>query len=112
MTDLSRPTINKHLETLQSSKHYKQYTAQFEMMTDSVIVAMTKSALEGNVSAQRLFLEYMTGNIGKNARTQNNYIQLNGVIFRDEKLKILSPEQLKEIESILTTVEVSPIENL
>lgn len=110
MTDLSRPTINKHLETLQNSKHYQQYTAQFQMMTDRVIGAMTKSAIEGNVSAQRLFLEYVSGNIGKNPKTQNNYIQINGLIYTEEKLKQLPEEQLRQIETILKTADVKTIE--
>ncbi|MHA6697689.1 hypothetical protein [Chryseobacterium sp. A321] len=109
MTDLSRPTINKHLETLQSSKHYKQYTAQFTMMTDRVIGAMTKSAIEGNVSAQRLFLEFVSGQTSKRIGTQNNYIQINGFTLTEEKLRTLPADQLKAIENILMDSEAAEI---
>lgn len=102
MTGLSRPTINEHLKKLSTSDHYKKYTEQFKMMTDRVLGAMTKSAIEGNVSAQRLFLQFISGEFGKRVNTQNNYIQINGMIITEEKLKTLPMEQLKAIENILS----------
>ena len=101
MTGLSRPTINEHLKTLSASPHYKKYTEQFAMMTDRVIGAVTKSAIEGNVSAQRLFLELMGGNLNKKIGTQNNFIQINGITVTEERLRTLPADQLKTIEDIL-----------
>lgn len=101
MTGLSRPTINEHLKKLSTSDHYKKYTEQFKMMTDRVIGAVTKSAIEGNVSAQRLFLELMGGNLNKKIGTQNNFIQINGITVTEERLRTLPADQLKTIEDIL-----------
>ena len=37
-------------------------------------------------------------------KTQNNYIQINGNVYNEEKLKALKPEQMQTIETILQTV--------
>lgn len=109
LTGLSRPTINDHLKTLSTSSHYRKFTEQYAMMKDRVIGAVTKSALEGNVSAQRLFLELMGGNLNKSIGTQNNFIQINGITVTEERIKTLPAEELKTIENILT-IERIPLQ--
>ena len=54
--------------------------------------------------AAKLYLEFV-GESKKQNSTQNNYIQINGNVYNEEKLKSLKPEQLQIIETILQTAE-------
>ena len=65
------------------------------------------------MKAARLYFEvlgYLRNQSMINAKinTQNNYIQINGMILNQETIKQLNPEQLKSIEAILRTVLMKP----
>ena len=104
--NLSRTTVHKHIKTFKEHSSYKAQQESIELMADKIVWQMYRLANKGDVKAGRLFLE-VAGKIGKsksqNVNTQNNYIQINGMVFNDEKLKTLKPEQLKSIETILLT---------
>jgi hypothetical protein len=56
--------------------------------------------------AAKLYFE-MAGNMNSRPENstliqqQNNYIQINGLVLRQESIKQLNPEQLAQIEGIL-----------
>ena len=104
--NLSRTTVHKHIKAFKEHSSYKAQQESIEMMADKIVWQMYRLANNGDVKAGRLFLE-VAGKIGKPKQqtnnTQNNYIQINGMVFNDEKLKTLKPEQLKSIETILLT---------
>ena len=104
--NLSRTTVHKHIKAFKEHSSYKAQQESIELMADKIVWQMYRLANKGDVKAGRLFLE-VAGKIGKPKQhtnnTQNNYIQINGMVFNDEKLKTLKPEQLKSIETILLT---------
>ena len=106
--NLSRTTVHKHIKAFKEHSSYKAQQKSVEMMADKIVWQMYRLANNGDVKAGRLFLE-VAGKIGKqkpqSVNTQNNYIQINGMVFNDEKLKSLKPEQLKSIETILLTAD-------
>ena len=107
--NLSRTTVHKHIKAFKEHSSYKAQQESIEMMADKIVWQMYRLANNGDVKAGRLFLE-VAGKIGKPKQqtnnTQNNYIQINGMVFNDEKLKTLKPEQLKSIETILLTANL------
>lgn len=104
-TGLSRQTIHKHIKELKTNELYKSHIEQFQFMMPKMLGTLMRLGIKGDVKAIRLLLEYTADNPAKKIGTQNNYIQINGMIFTEEKLKTLPPEQLKAIETILTTSE-------
>ncbi|WP_139366076.1 hypothetical protein [Elizabethkingia meningoseptica] len=81
-------------------------------MADKIIWQMYSLADRGDVKAARLFLD-VSGRTGKNENrkphqinNQNNYIQINGMVFNEQMINKLSPDQLSSIEGILKTVTV------
>ncbi len=116
-TGLSRPTIDKHLKEYTSNPLYIQEVEKFKFMTAKVLAKVFAYAVNGDIRACKLYLEFM-GNMnglngGTNINTQNNYIQINGMVLSQETIKHLSPEQLNTIETILKTAlprsEIIPI---
>ena len=107
---LSRTTIYKHLKTFKESPLYKEQQQSMELMADKIIWQMYSLADRGDVKAARLFLD-IAGKTGKNENrkphqinNQNNYIQINGMVFNEQMINKLSPDQLSSIEGILKTV--------
>ncbi len=80
-------------------------------MTARVLASAFKFALEGDMKAARLYLD-MVGNGETQMRnntfieTQNNFIQINKTIISQDIIKRLNPEQLEQIENIITPVMV------
>lgn len=105
-TKLSRVTVSKHLKGYKSSPIYQQQIDQFIFMRDKVLAKVYKFAVEGNMKAAKLFLEYTGGNgsQGNTYNTQNNYIQVNDYRITQEAVKQLTPDQIKQIEGILKSV--------
>lgn len=102
-SELSRQTIHKHLKEYKTDNRYLEKKQQFEFMADKVLAKVFKFAVNGDIAAAKLYFN-VVGALDKNKiniNTQNNYIQINGMTFNDEKLKTLKPEQLKAIEDIL-----------
>jgi len=107
-TGLSRPTIDKHLKEYTSNPLYIQEEEQFRFMTSKVLAKVFSFAVNGDIRACKLYLEFMgnaTGQPSNNTliQNQNNYIQINGRVLSQETIKHLNPEQLNSIETILKT---------
>jgi activator of 2-hydroxyglutaryl-CoA dehydratase len=109
VTGLSRQTVAKHFNTYKSSPEFTAHMEQFKFMAPKIMASVFRFAGNGDIRAARLYFE-MVGAINKqNTNTvvneQNNYIQINNTILSQENLKQLTPEQLTQIENIVTNKE-------
>jgi len=87
---------------------YIEEVQKFRFMSDRVLAKIYKYAMNGEVKAATLYFEVLgyLGNqsmINAKINTQNNYIQINGMLLNQETIKHLNPEQLDGIEAILKT---------
>lgn len=107
-TGLSRPTLDKHLKEYTNNPLYIQEVEQFRFMTSKVLAKVFSFAVNGDIRACKLYLEFMGNTNGQPSnntliQNQNNYIQINGRVLSQETIKHLNPEQLNSIETILKT---------
>lgn len=114
--ELSRQTVTKHLKEYAKEPQYNEILEQFKFMTSKVLAKVFKFAVNGDMSAAKLYFNVM-GALNQNSQNtfiqnNNNYIQINGMVFNDEKLKTLKPEQLKTIESILISDNFQDLQNI
>jgi DNA-binding phage protein len=112
-TGLSRQTVHKHLKDYATHPIYLEQSEQYKFMTDKVLARVLKYAVNGGVSAAKLFLNIMAPARSKQnsntlIQTQNNYIQINGTVLSQEALQQLSPEQLNNLETVLKTALPQP----
>lgn len=118
-TELSRQTVHKHLKEYRSNPLHQQHQEQFQFMQSKVLARVFQFAVNGDIKACRLYLEYTgalkntssanNGNsINNNTliQNQNNYIQIGGTILNQEIVQNLKPEQITTIEEMLKTIEV------
>lgn len=114
--ELSRQTVTKHLKEYATQPHYNEIVEQFKFMTSKVLAKVFKFAVNGDMTAAKLYFNVVGALNQKNQNTfiqnNNNYIQINGMIFNDEKLKTLKPEQLKTIEAILISNNFEDLKNI
>ncbi len=113
-SELSRQTVTKHLKEYAKQPQYNEIVEQFKFMTSKVLAKVFKFAVNGDMSAAKLYFN-VVGALNQNnqntfIQNNNNYIQINGMVFNDEKLKTLKPEQLKTIEAILLSDKLEMIE--
>jgi hypothetical protein len=109
-TGLSRQTIHKHLKEYASHPQYLGQIEQFKFITSKVLAKVFQFAINGDMSAAKLYFNAM-GCLGNKQtpnntliNTQNNFIQINGKVISQETLKNLSPEQLNEFEVIFNNI--------
>jgi hypothetical protein len=104
-TGLSRQTVAKHIARYNSQPEYIEETERFKFMSHTLLANVFRFASNGDMRAARIYFE-MVGSINKQqndtVNTQNNYIQINNTILSQENLKHLTPEQLTQIEKIVT----------
>ena len=107
-TGLSRVTIDKHLKEYSNNPIYIQEIEQFKFMTSKVLTKVFSFAMEGNISACRLYLETLGVSEIKNEKpqvnNQNNFIQINGLTINQQQIMQLKPEQLIQIENIVNCI--------
>jgi hypothetical protein len=102
-TELSRTTVNNHLKEYSSHPLFLEQAEQFRFMSSRVLAKVFDYAINnGDVKAAKLFLTAIGGTEGNTTiKNQNNYIQINGMVINQETVKLLTHEQLSNIESIL-----------
>ncbi len=114
--ELSRQTVTKHLKEYAGEPQYNEIVEQFKFMTSKVLAKVFKFAVNGDMTAAKLYFNVVGAMNQNNQNTfiqnNNNYIQINGMVFNDEKLKTLKPEQLKTIESILISDNFQDLKNI
>lgn len=103
--ELSRQTIYKHMNDYATHPQYLQQIEQFRFMSAKVLAKVFKFAVDGDISAAKLYFN-IVGMSGQNPnntfiQNQNNYIQINGTVLSQETIKKLNPDQLNTIENIL-----------
>jgi hypothetical protein len=114
-TGLSRVTIQKHLKERRSDEHHSEQTEMLKGMTHSVLAHLYRIGVEDrNVKALNSFLNYFSPARlpHPSQNTQNNYIQINGMILSQENIKQLNPDQLQTIEGILKATLIQPVQEL
>jgi hypothetical protein len=106
-TGLSRVTIYNHLKQYRYHEIFAERKEEFRYMEETLMAALFKKALQGDVKSARLYFE-MAGLIGKAGTSgknvienQHNYIQINNIKLSQEEVQKLSPEKLTQIEEIL-----------
>lgn len=75
-------------------------------MASKVLAKMFQFAVNGDTGAAKIFLKAVgalneTGANSTLIQTQNNFIQINGMVIKQETLMQLNAEQLNTIEGIL-----------
>jgi hypothetical protein len=112
-TGISRKTVTKHLKEYKQGRQEEEQQAQHSIMKDAVIGRILSQALDGDLKAAKLYLSTFSeaGASENNSQPhsnivnqQNNFLQINGVVVSQETLKQLPPEQMQQLESILTSV--------
>ncbi len=106
-TKLSRQTIHKHFQEYSNHPQYLGQIDQFKFLTSKVLAKVYYFAVNGDMSAAKLYFKMMgcmdneqaTG--GTLIQNQNNFIQINGTVLSQDTIKHLNTEQLNTIEGIL-----------
>lgn len=112
-TDLSRQTIHNHLKEYANHALYKAEVEQFRFMASKVLAKMFHFAVNGDTGAAKIYLKAVgllnEANPNTTIQNQNNFVQINGMVIKQETLMQLSPEQINTIENILKeSSEISP----
>ena len=108
-TELSRQTIYKHLSDFESHPLYLEQIEEFKLMKGKVLARVFQYAVNGDVSAAKLYFKVMGTFESKHPvqstiiQNQNNYIQINQTIVNQEVLECLDSEQLNRIETIINS---------
>lgn len=102
---LSRQTIHKHLSEYAEHPLFKEELTQFKFASTSLLAKIYKMAIQGDIKAAKLYFSVIGADVINKPQlgTQNNYIQINGMVLSQETIKHLNPEQLKSIETVLKT---------
>jgi hypothetical protein len=106
-TGLSRQTIHKHIKDYHANSQYVEEIEQFKFMTSKLLAKVFKYATNGDMRAAKLYFD-MVGNMQNDQvgntyiKNQNNYIQINGTILSQDRIKQLSKNQLEQIEQIIS----------
>jgi AraC-like DNA-binding protein len=108
-TELSRQTVHKHLKEYKKNPIYLKQQEQFQFMASMLLAKVYHFALNGDMSAAKLYLN-ATGCLNGGASTsliQNNQnnIQINNTVISQETISKLNASQLREIEEILECAE-------
>lgn len=105
LTGLSRKTVNEHMAANNSQSRFAEHLQQFGMMAPQILNIVLRSALKfGNLQAVKLYFNILEKYNGPGAQAllnQNNYIQINNTVIKQETIQQLSPEQLMQIEEIV-----------
>jgi hypothetical protein len=72
-------------------------------------------ALNGDTGAAKIYLKAVgalnESNPNTKIQNQNNFVQINGILIKQETLMQLSPEQINVIENVLKAVEPVRLRN-
>ena len=105
-TGLSRMTVNKHLTEMKVHPMFTEELKKFEMMQFSILTALCKEALRGNVKAAQLYFETM-GNSGASIKNQtNNHLTINNLTITREDVEGLPAEKQQQFISLFQKDEL------
>lgn len=111
---LSRQTISKHINEYTKHNLYLSEVENFRFMASKVLAKMFQFAVNGDTGAAKIFLKAVgamneTGTNSTLIKTQNNFVQINGMVIKQETLMQLSPEQIYVIESVFKAIPTETI---
>jgi predicted transcriptional regulator len=103
ITGLSRKTVSKYLKNFKLSETWKERNDALNIMSQNVVSLMLQRALNGDLRASKIYLDYINKSLAAETSGQrNNYIQINNTIINQQLIQQLNPEQLKLIEKIIS----------
>lgn len=109
-TELSRQTIHKHLSEYAHHPQFLEQQEQFNFMCSKVLARVFYFAVNGDMAAAKLFLNFQM-QINKKPQVinnviekQNNFIQVNQTVLSQEAIKQLTPIQLNMFEKTLKKI--------
>jgi len=105
-TGLSRQTVHKHLKEYVTNPLYLEQMEQFKFMTSRVLATVYSYAIAGDMRAAKLYFRVAVNPSTDDRRelliqSQNNFIQINGMVISQEVIKGLNEKQLLEIEKLI-----------
>lgn len=103
-TGLSHQTISKHIKEYFGSDQYCQNKNEIILMREKVLAVVYKHAFNGDMKAARVFLESTSQFVQPVINNHTNYIQVNGFMVTQEKVKELPPDKLDQIHRIFSMV--------
>jgi len=106
ITGLSRKAVQDHLAQGDDNSVYVEHMRQYFLMAPRVMDSVLSAAvLKSDMKAARMYftlLEKMQGTTPLSIfNTQNNYIQINKTVVKQNVIGLLAPEQLRKIEELL-----------
>lgn len=103
--NVSRTTVYKHLKDYSTHPLYLEQLQKLRLLSTNVIARVYRSAMAGDTGSQKLYFNVM-GLLGggQGSKIQNNYIQINNMILRQDVIQKLNPEQLSIIENLLKSI--------
>lgn len=111
-TCLSQQTINKHLKHYFGSDEYTKKKEELIVMRERVLAGMFTYAIHGDAKAAKVFLSATAPLTEPPApKTQNNYIQINGIVITQEQLQLLPAGKLNQIQKILSITQKIKTDN-
>jgi YesN/AraC family two-component response regulator len=103
-TGLSRQTIHKHLSAGIGNTFHQERLKTFEYLSSSIFSKLYKLAIQGNVTACRIYLENIykpTQTPAQNIKQQNNFLQINNTRIDEIVINELPEGARQQIENIV-----------
>ena len=105
-TGLNRKTVQEHIVKGDDNSIYIEHLRQYTMMAPRVMdIVLNEAVGERSMKAAKMYFDILDKMRSPNApnifHTQNNYIQINNTVIKQETISHLSPEQLKQIEEMV-----------
>ena len=103
-TKLSRKTVSRHLNAYTGSTALKDKKNAMAIVMMQVMGKVSQKALAGDLKAARLYYDIVSTPQKPESPTnkQNNYIQINNTQLNQQIIQLLEPEQLTQIEQIIS----------
>jgi hypothetical protein len=103
ITGLSRQTVNKHMAEGDAKSVLAEQLDHFAMMAPVVMGKLLHAVLEyRSLPAMKMYFDLLERTQGRlPVMQQNNFIQINNTVLKQETLQQLSTEQLKQIEEVI-----------
>jgi hypothetical protein len=101
---LSDETVYKHLRDFKHHELYQHEADKFQLMAHRVLTTVFNLAVQGDVRACKVFLDYIgTPSTAPAAPAieQTNYIQINNLKITSGELEQLPPATLQKIEKLI-----------
>jgi DNA-binding phage protein len=100
---LSEETIYKHLREFKANELYTHEAQKFQLMVHKVLTTVHNLAVQGDIRACKVFLDYHTPSTNKTKIEQTNYVQINNLKITPTEIEQLPIETLTKIEDLINS---------